>query len=187
LELNSLVYPIITLPHPLLRKKTTPVKIVDKKLLKFIKDLKSTLVVQEDPEGLGLAANQVAVDQRIFLVKIKNKIKIFINPEIIEFSKEVTIMTEGCLSIPQLYSEIERPEKVKIKYNTIEQSNNRTIEQLGKEIIEEFEGLPARVIQHEQDHLNGVVFIDHALSQKSKIFRLEKNKEGKNEYVDIKI
>jgi peptide deformylase len=180
-----MVYPIITLPHPLLRTKTTAVKIVDKKLLKFIKDLKETLDTQEDPEGLGLAANQVAVNQRIFLVKIKKKTKIFINPEIIEFSEESVLMTEGCLSIPLLYSEIERPTKVKISYQTI--PSNGTMEQWNNILTEEYDALTARVIQHEMDHLNGIVFLDHALSQKTKIFKLEKNKKGENEYIEIKL
>jgi peptide deformylase len=187
------IYKIVTLPHPLLRKKTTPVRVVDKKLIKFIKDLKATLDIQEDPEGLGIAANQVAVDQRIFLVKVKNKTKVFINPEIVELSKDLILMTEGCLSIPHLYSEIERPEKVKIKYHTISIDpqnpfRGNLTDLIGENPIEEeYDALTARVIQHEMDHLNGIVFIDHALSQKSKIFRLEKNKEGKEEYVEIKL
>lgn len=182
-----MIYKIVQLPHPLLRKKTETVKKLDKKILEFISDLKKTLDVQSEPEGLGLAANQVAVDARIFLVKTKDKkTKVFINPEITFFSEEKVIMTEGCLSVKDLYSEIERAAKVKIKYRTVEQLNSRTIEQLGEEITEEYEGLEARVIQHEQDHLNGVVFIDHALRQKAKIYRLEKNGE-KKEYVEVKI
>lgn len=180
-----MIYTIITLPHPLLRKKTEPVRALDKKILRFVRDLKKTLEHQSDPEGLGIAANQVGVDARIFLVKVKNKTKVFINPEIIEFSEEKVIMTEGCLSVPLLYSQIERPSKVKIKYQTV--PNNGTIEQLSNEIIEEFADLTARVIQHEVDHLNGVVFLDRALQQKAKIYRLEKNKEGKDEFIEIKI
>lgn len=180
-----MVLPIITLPHPLLRKKTTAIKKLDKKILKFINDLQETLKKATEPEGLGLAANQVGVDARIFLVNLKNKgIHVFINPEIIKFSDEEITMTEGCLSIPKLYSEIKRPKKVKVKYQTIRVQNGK--EEL-EEKTEEFDELDARVIQHEQDHLNGIVFLDHALRQKSPIFRLEKNKEGKDEFVEVKI
>lgn len=180
-----MIYKIVTLPHPLLRKKIQPVKKLDKKLLQFIKNLAGTLEKQSEPEGLGIAANQVGVDERIFLVKIKEKAKVFINPEIIEFSEEKVVMTEGCLSVPLLYSQIERPSKVKIKYQTV--PSNETMEQWNNEIIEDYDGLTARVIQHEQDHLNGIVFLDHALQQKAKIFRIEKNKEGKDEFVEVKI
>lgn len=198
-----LVYPILQLPNPILRKKLLNVSRVDKKLLEFLKNFQETLGNQKDPEGLGLSANQVGREYRIFLGRIgKSEIRLFINPEIIEFSEEKIIMTEGCLSIKNLYSKIERPAKVKLKYQTIKswqsavgswQKKNDNLLQtadcklLTDFLIEEFSGLPARVIQHEVDHLNGVVFIDHALRQKAPIFRLVKHKDEKDEFVEVKI
>ncbi len=183
-----MIYPILQLPHPILRKVLPPLTRVDKKLLNFIKNFQETLEKQVEPEGLGLSSNQVGFAYRMFLGRIgKSKIRLFINPEIIEFSPEKVIMTEGCLSIRYLYSKIERPAKVKLKYQTVENLDKEGEEKLSREIIEEFSGLNARVIQHETDHINGIVFIDHALRQKMPIYRLIKHKNGEDEFVEVKI
>lgn len=180
---------IVTLPDKILRKKVETVKKPDKNLVKFVTELKQTLKKQKEPEGIGLAANQVGRDARIFVLKKKTgAIVEFINPEILEFSPETCEMTEGCLSVPRLYSKITRPTTVKVKYFNIcvNQEENRMSTAL-KEIVEDYEGLEARVIQHEIDHLNGIVFIDHALKQGVPIYRLVKGKEGKDEFVEIKL
>lgn len=181
-----MIYPILQLPNPILRKKLSPLTRVDKKLYEFLVNFQETLQKQVDPEGLGLSANQVGFEYRMFLGRIaKREIRLFINPEILEFSQEKVVMTEGCLSIKSLYSKIERPAKVKLKYSVL--PSNPSISSIPSPIIEEFDNLNARVIQHEVDHLNGVVFIDHALRQKSPIFRLIKHKNGEDEFVEMKI
>lgn len=159
-----------------------PVTRADRKLLDFIKNFQETLEKQKNPEGLGLSANQIGFEYRMFLGRItKSEIRLFVNPKILEFSEETFVMTEGCLSIRSLYSKIERPAKVKLQYQTILDGK------LSEKIIENFEGLPARVIQHETDHVNGVVFIDHALRQKTQIYRLVKHKNREDEFVEVKI
>ncbi len=176
---------IIQIPNPILRTKTAPIKTVDKKLLKFIKELKETLKKQHEPQGLGISANQAGADYRLFLAIVnKKKLRVFINPDIVEFSAKKSKITEGCLSVAGLYSEIERPEKIKLRYQTIEDNNLRV---LSSKAVEDFTGLTARIMQHEVDHLNGIVFIDLALRQGKPIYKLVKGKDGKDEFEEIKI
>jgi peptide deformylase len=193
-----MVYKILQLPHPILRKKLPDLKKTDKKFLDFLKNFQETLEKQQNPEGLGLSANQVGKEYRMFLGRIgKKEIRLFINPEILEFSDERVVMTEGCLSIKNLYSKIERPKQIKLRYQSLNIRENqleigvnpegKLANRLSAEIVETFEGLPARVMQHEVDHLNGVVFIDHALRQKAPIFRLIKHKNGEDEFVEVNI
>lgn len=106
--------------------------------------------------GIGLAAIQVGVPKRIIVMDIEGpdqpkKPRYFVNPEILEASEELAPYEEGCLSVPEIYDEVERPAKVKLRY----------LDYDGKEVVEEAEGLYAVCIQHEMDHLEGVLFIDH--------------------------
>lgn len=102
--------------------------------------------------GLGLSANQIGLDMRLFIAKINGKQYAIFNPEITKFSKEKLIMEEGCLSVPEMYGSVERPEKI-----TLEGYDAN-----GKKIKLKAWGLLARVCQHETDHLNGILFIDKA-------------------------
>lgn len=153
---------------PRLRKKSKTVKKIDKKILSLITDLKETLDSQKDPEGVGLAAPQIGKNLRVFATKVDGKIKIFINPETISISKEKSKkggkeIMEGCLSVPHFYGPLKRAKKIKVKYLTPK----------GEERIETFENLPAQIIQHEIDHLNGVLFVDRILEQKKPLYKLE--------------
>ncbi len=145
--------PIITIPDPLLKTTSKPVERVDDELRKLLDDMLETMY---EAPGIGLAAIQVAVPRRVIVIDIakdeqpKNPIYI-INPEILEVSDELRLHEEGCLSIPEIYAEIERPAKVRVRY----------IDSEGQSQELEAEGLLATVIQHEIDHLNGVLFIDH--------------------------
>jgi len=109
-------------------------------------------------EGLGLSANQIGLDARVFVAQIPeedgetSKFYAIFNPEIVKFSKKKIVMEEGCLSIPGVYGEVERPEKIALAG----QDEN------GKKIKIQAGGLAARVFQHEIDHLNGILFIDKA-------------------------
>jgi len=161
---------ILKADNPSLRKKSKPIRRVDKKILSLINDLKETLLAQKEPEGVGLAAPQIGKNLKIFVIKTNDQLKTFINPEIISVSeekgqkqkKEKEIM-EGCLSIPHYYGPLKRARKIKIRYLSPE----------GEKKTETFRGLPAQIIQHEIDHLNGVLFVDRLLEQKKPLYKLE--------------
>lgn len=101
-------------------------------------------------DGLGLAAPQVAKQLRIIAVNISNEAHIFINPQITKKSFFKNVAQEGCLSIPNVYGEVERPKKITLKY----------LDRQGKPHKQKFKNLTARIIQHEVDHLDGILFID---------------------------
>lgn len=173
---------IVQSGNPVLRLVCKPVRSIDRKILKIIKDLRDTLSIQTDPEGVGLAAPQIGKNLRIFIVSFKNFKRLVINPEILTISdkKQVTSnkrgeeeILEGCLSLPHYYGPLKREGSVKIKY----------LDEFGKKVVEEFKGFNAQIIMHEIDHLNGVLFIDHLLKQDKKLFKLDKNDEW--EEVDI--
>ena len=147
---------IVLHPHPSLRAQAAPIAAVDDGIRKLVNDMWETMY---HDRGVGLAATQVNVKQRVFVADVSehgNEPRCFINPEIIEKSESGTIATEGCLSFPEMYLPITRPEMVKVKF----------LDEHGVERIVEADGLLARCIQHETDHLNGVVFIDHITRMK---------------------
>lgn len=171
---------ILTATEPSLRQKSKPVKKVDKKILALINDMRQTLVAQEDPEGIGLAAPQVGKNLRIFLMKPKDKMRVIINPKVVSIKKEgqkakgkkdKKIM-EGCLSLPHFYGPISRAKNVKLKY----------LNAHGKEITETFTGLNAQIVLHEIDHLEGVLFVDRLLKQKKPLYEYI---DGEFEEVDL--
>ncbi len=159
---------IVSVSEPKLRKVSKPVKNIDKRVTKLIKDLKDTLEKQKDPEGVGLAAPQIGKLQRVFIVKYKGKSKTYINPKLIKtFSgkvskKKVKNIMEGCLSLPHFYGPLRRPKKAKIEYTN----------EKGEKITETLGGFKAQIIQHEIDHLNGILFVDRLLEQKKPLFEL---------------
>ena len=163
---------------PKLREISKPVFNIDAKTLELIRDLKETLAIQKDPEGVGLAAPQIGKNLRIFVANYKELKRVVINPEILE-TKTEEIKTkqskkggkkqeilEGCLSLPNYYGPLQRVNLIKIKY----------LNEAGKEMIEEFKGFDAQIILHEIDHLNGVLFLDRLLEQKKPLYKLEKDK-----------
>ena len=143
--------PIIKVGHPTLRREADRVTVFDRKLERFVEDLVETMQLNE---GIGLAATQVNDTQQIFVID-KSLIneewvpQAYINPEILESSGQESI-EEGCLSIPGIRAEVDRPFIIKVKYQNL----------AGDTIVEELEGLHARVFQHEHDHLHGILFID---------------------------
>jgi peptide deformylase len=144
---------IIKLPDKRLRLKSEPVKRIDAGIRKLVDDLFETMY---DAPGIGLAAIQIAVPKRVVTMDLSKKEEdhepqVFINPEVIWKSDETSKYEEGCLSIPEYYEEVERPAKVKVKYLDLE----------GKAREIEVSGLLATCLQHEIDHTNGVLFIDH--------------------------
>ncbi len=166
-----MIQKVIDVKNPVLRQIAKPVLKLDKKVLSLIKDMKETLKTQKDPEGVGLAAPQIGKSLRIFVVNYKKLKRIIINPEIIEISPKKKLngeskkkdILEGCLSLPHYYGPIKRSGKIKIKY----------IDENAKDQVEEFTGFNAQIIQHEIDHLNGILFIDKILEQKAPIYKFD--------------
>ena len=144
---------IITLPDPRLRLLSKPVETIDEGLRRLVDDMFETMY---EAPGVGLAAIQIGVPKRIVTADTAKKDEekrpqVFLNPEVVWSSEEKGIYEEGCLSIPEYYEEVERPLQVKVRYMDID----------GKAQEIEANGLLATVLQHEIDHLNGVLFIDH--------------------------
>jgi peptide deformylase len=149
--------PLVYYGNPTLRKISSPVKEITEEIRKFVDQLIET-VLQHD--GSGLAAPQVGRLLRIFIIRysgddkegwpILGKPEVFINPEILVHSKEEIVLPEGCLSIPGLRGDVTRPLTLTVKAMNLE----------GKVFTEEVTGWRARVIMHENDHLNGVLYID---------------------------
>jgi peptide deformylase len=144
---------IIILPDKRLRAKSEPVKAVDAEVRALVEDMFETMY---KAPGVGLAAIQVGVPRRIVTVDTAKKEEpkspqVFINPEIVWTSEEKNIYEEGCLSIPEYYEEVERPSEVKVRFMDLD----------GKTQEVAANGLLATVLQHEIDHTNGVLFIDH--------------------------
>jgi peptide deformylase len=166
---------IIKLPDKRLRLKSEPVGRIDSGIRKLVDDLFETMY---DAPGIGLAAIQIGIAKRIVTMDLSKKDEeqepqVFINPEIAWASDETSKYEEGCLSIPEFYEEVERPGKVKVKYLDID----------GKQHEIEATGLLATCLQHEIDHTNGVLFIDHISKLKrdriiKKFSKAAKKEEG---------
>lgn len=145
--------PLVILPDPLLRQVSKPVERIDDELRKFAADMFDTMY---DAPGIGLAAVQVGEPIRMLVLDVAGKDEpknpqVFINPEILAKSEDMSVHEEGCLSIPDYYAEVERPARISVKALDLD----------GKEKIVEADGILATCLQHEIDHLNGVLFIDH--------------------------
>ena len=153
---------IIIVPHPLLRQKSKPLKKVTKEDVELSKNM--TNIMKKAP-GVGLAANQIGILKQIITVHIQDKEKeiekiyALFNPRIVNASKELVVMEEGCLSLPKQFANIERPQSVTVSY--LNESN--------KVVEEKKEGLEARILQHEIDHLYGKLFVDYLSSLKRSI------------------
>jgi len=144
---------IIKLPDPRLRLVSKPVKHIDGEIRKLVADMFETMYAAP---GIGLAAIQVGIPQRVVTLDLAKKDdpknpQVVINPEIVWNSEELGIYEEGCLSIPEIYEEVERPARVKVRYTDLDGTPHEV----------EVDGLLATCLQHEIDHLNGVLFIDH--------------------------
>ena len=161
---------ILTEPDPILRKKCQPIEKVDDELRKLMDDMLETMY---QAPGIGLAASQIGILKRLVVIDIskdekKNKPFFLVNPEIIFKSKQTSSFEEGCLSLPGQFAEIERPSECHIKF----------VDYHGKLRQLKAEGLLSTCIQHEVDHLNGILFIDY-LSKLKKTMIIKKLKNQK--------
>ncbi|WDI32851.1 peptide deformylase [Hyphococcus flavus] len=147
------IRPIITAPDPLLREVSKPVDKVDDELRSLMDDMLETMY---DAPGIGLAAIQIGVPKRVIVMDLAGEDeepepRYFVNPEILDPSEDMRLYEEGCLSVPEFFDEVERPARCRVKY----------LDYDGNEQILDAEGMLAVCIQHEMDHLEGVLFIDH--------------------------
>lgn len=148
------ILPIITLPDPVLREKSAPIERVDDDVRALANNMLETMYAAP---GIGLAAVQVGVLRRLLILDtakgedVPKEPFVLINPEILSFGDTPRVHEEGCLSIPRMYAEVERPALVRVRYVDLD----------GKQQEREFADLQSTVVQHEIDHLEGVLFIDH--------------------------
>lgn len=183
---------IVTVPNVVLTTPAKKVERIDKKILQIIERMKEELLNTKNPRGVGLAAPQIAQPVTIFITRPTpdTPIEVFINPEIIWASKEQAEISppdnskpslrrekklEGCLSIPKVWGYLKRAKKVKLRYldlNGIQQKRQYT-------------GFMATIVQHETDHLNGILYTKRVLEQGQKLYEIEKNEKGEEKLIEI--
>lgn len=165
-----------------LRTKSKRVVKFDQKLKKFVRDMEETLLSQNDPEGVGLAAPQVGKNIQVFIMSFepseakkhheKDLVKVIINPKIISVGKVVKAkrnqkeVLEGCLSLPHFYGPIARADSITIEYQDVGGQSHK----------QKFVDFPAAIILHELDHLNGILFVDRLLEQRAPLYEYSKGK-----------
>jgi len=181
------ILPILEVPDPRLKQVSKPVDTFDDQLRILVADMFETMY---DAPGIGLAAIQVGVPLRVLVIDLqpedpdaepepcdhdghhhhhqptRKEPRVFINPEILDPSDEHSVYQEGCLSVPEIYAEVERPARIRARWQDLD----------GKAHEEDMEGLLATCLQHEMDHLEGVLFIDHLsrLKRQMALKKLEK-------------
>ena len=163
---------ILTEPDPFLRQKSIPVKQVNDEVRSLMNDMLETMYAAP---GIGLAAIQIGVPKRVIVIDLskdgeKKTPLYFVNPEIITKSKNDASYEEGCLSVPNQFAEVNRPDACKVKYLDYE----------GREKLLDAKGLLATCIQHEMDHLEGILFIDYLSKLKKNMIIKKLSKQKKN-------
>ena len=160
------IMPIIKMDNPVLHQKAKKVRKIDDSIQKLIDNMIETM---HDIEGLGLAAPQVGVPLQVVVIQLPDEedAVTLINPEVVKISEETEMMMEGCLSLPGYNADVKRSTSISVKAR----------DRQGKLIRIKGEGLLAQVLQHETDHINGIVFVDHLES----IDKLRKNEEDEEE------
>jgi peptide deformylase len=164
------VRPILTAPDPRLKAVSAPVEKVDAEIRKLAEDMADSMYAAD---GIGLAAVQVGVPKRVIVMDLDQKDgkkdwRVFINPRILWASEEKAVYEEGCLSVPEIYDDVERPARIKAEYLDLD----------GKRVEIEADGMLATCLQHEMDHLEGILFIDH-LSRLKRAMLLKKLTKAK--------
>lgn len=184
---------IVTAPNAVLSQKAKKVNKVNKDILKLIEDMKKTLARTTDPKGVGLAAPQIGLSYRIFIAKPsdKSRITVFINPEIAkqstqmdyvkrpkkDVSEKASKKLEGCLSLPSIWGPVLRSSSLTISY----------LDENGKSHKQKFSGFMATIIQHEYDHLNGILFPKRVLEQKGQLYKSRKDEKNEDVFEEIEI
>lgn len=172
--------PIVTVPQEVLRQKSVAVGAFSHELREQVADLVGSLQGARDPEGVGLSFPQIGLSLRGFATYLDRKVRIYINPKILDKSEEHTLggsaerpTLEGCLSIPHLYGPVWRPKKIKVL----------AYDEFGNEFVKTLSSFPARVFMHEYDHLDGVLFTDYTLKENLPLYFLDKEQD---KFVEVK-
>ena len=179
---------IIEIPDPILKQISTPVETFDDDLKTLVADMFETMY---DAPGIGLAAIQVGMPLRVLVIDLqpededaepevctahgghehshqplRKEPRVFINPEVFDASEELSVYSEGCLSVPEIYAEVERPARIRARWQDLDGKNHQA----------EIDGMLATCLQHEMDHLEGIVFLDRVsrLKRQMAIKKLEK-------------
>lgn len=179
------ILPILEIPDPRLRTISKPVERVDDDLRRLMDDMLETMY---DAPGIGLAAIQVGVPSRVLVIDLQRRLeedgeggepkvvevrepRYFVNPEILWESEEMGIYNEGCLSVPEMYGDVERPARIRARWRDYDGTLHE----------EEMDGLWATCLQHEMDHLDGILFVDHLSKLKRDMIlkKLAKAKKAK--------
>lgn len=177
---------IVTAPNDVLSKKAESVNKIDDSIKTLLADMKKALLSARDPEGVGLAAPQIGKSLSIFLMKplVKSKIRVFINPEIINEDgntpKKKTkgpTKLEGCLSLPGIWGEVKRKNTLQLSY----------LDETGTKHVQQFKRFVATIIQHEVDHLNGILFTERVLEQEGTLYKSHKDKKGEDVFEEIEL
>ena len=180
---------IVTAPDPVLSAVAKPVAKIDKAITKLLSEMEETLDAAKDPEGVGLAAPQVGKSLQIFIVREDKDepLLTFINPMIKqraappkekkEKKSKKSVKLEGCLSLQDIWGTVKRSPTVTLSY----------MDEKGEKHTKKFSGFLATIIQHEVDHLHGVLFPKHVIEQKGQLYKSSKNKRGETVFEEITI
>ena len=171
--------PIVHTPNPVLITPTKEVGSIDKKVKEIVSEMKYTLIKTDNPKGVGLAATQIGISLRIFIIRPEetDQITVYINPRFI--SKGKTMLNgipgegnrlEGCLSIPNIWGIIKRHKSITLKY----------LDETGQKREEKFQDFPAIIVQHEMDHLDGILFPRRVIEQKGTLYKPGKGEKGED-------
>jgi peptide deformylase len=187
------VFKIVTAPKPVLSDIAKPVAKVDSSVIKIIEEMKKTLDATTDPQGVGLAAPQIGKSLRIFIAKPTDRSKtlVFINPKIIQKSSEQSYVKrpkkdtskkaskklEGCLSLPNIWGPVLRASSLTLSF----------LDEQGIPHEKKFTDFMATIVQHETDHLNGVLFPKRVLEQQGILYKSSRNEKGEDEFEEIEI
>lgn len=175
---------VVTAPNQILRAKLKPVKKITPELLKVAREMIKLTKSFKDPEGVGLAANQIGRNERFFVAKDiarkapKDAFIICFNPKILSVSPKTKVYFEGCLSIPNYYGETIRSLSIKAEYQ----------DETGRKVVKRLSGTAAWIFQHEVGHLDGELFMDKVLQQKGRVYRVAgKDKAGADILEEVKV
>lgn len=189
---------IVKAPNPVLGEKAKPVATIDASILHLIEEMKKTLFATDDPKGVGLAAPQVGKSLQVFILQKtpNSKVETYINPVVVPIDTEEIKLQEnetdrekpakrkkqpktleGCLSLPTIWGQVARHKKLLVTF----------LDEHGKKHTKHVTGFPAIIIQHEYDHLQGVLFPKRVLEQKEKLYKSSKNEKNEDVFEEIEL
>jgi len=184
-----MILDVVQAPAEVLAAKAKPIEKIDENILTLIEDMKETLVAQTDPEGIGLAAPQVGRSVQLFIVKYDDEspFDVYINPKLV-LGKEKKVAKrktkdkereklEGCLSLKIIWGVVKRSQKVHLEWT----------DELGKDHAATFSGFYATILQHEHDHLQGILFPRRVLEQKGQLYKSSKDENGKDVFDPVEL